>query len=365
VLAGADSSFTFPRPEITRASTPWQFKNLAIDNQASRLQYEKDFDLDIAQTQVSNDPVFGTSGGAQVAFTDVLGNDQYHLLVYNNARASSDFLKSFNFALTKVSLAKRTNYAYGIFRFAGRYFNYQDLFFYEERYGGFFALSYPLSHFMRLEFSANYSHSDKEWFGFEERKALLASHFVSFVKDNSIWSPSGPIEGERLNLTIGNTFDIRYSNVNYYTLLLDYRHYFRIGLRSAYAVRLMTLMNEGKEARQYYMGGSWDMRGYYRYSLRGQRLALISQEIRFPFIDLLGIQFPFGSIGFNSIRGALFFDAGNAWDEKWEGMLGSFGVGARMRLIGFLVLRVDFGKKTDFKKVSDGIFTQFFFGWDF
>jgi len=231
--------------------------------------------------------------------------------------------------------------------------------------GGFFALSYPLSQFMRLEFNTSYSYSDREKFIGGRRQAYLASQFLSFVKDNSLWSASGPIEGQRLKLTLGNTYDIRYSNVNYYTLLLDLRQYFRLGLRSAYAIRVMSLLNEGKEAREFYMGGSWDLRGYPRWSIRGRKLFLISNELRFPFIDLLGIRFPFGSIGFNSIRGALFVDAGNAWDDRLESVLGSFGLGLRMRLIGFLVLRLDVGKTTDFKHVSNGLFTQFFFGWDF
>jgi outer membrane protein assembly factor BamA len=197
----------------------------------------------------------------------------------------------------------------------------------------------------------------------------LSSNFISVVKDNSLWSSSGPVDGERFKITVGNTFDLKYSNVNYYTLILDYRKYFRLGLRSAYAMRFLYLQNKGLEARRFFLGGSWDLRGYSLWSIRGRQAVFTSHELRFPFIDLLGIRFPFGSIGFPSIRGALFFDAGNAWNGTWqwdqEGLLGSFGLGLRMRFIGYLVLRLDIGKKTDFKTISDGIFTQFFFGWDF
>lgn len=354
-----------PKAPLSKSSSPWKFENIDSRYEKERVKYKKDYDLDIAQTQVTQDPIFGTAGGAQLAFTDVLGNDQYHVLIYNNAQTSDEFLKSFNFSLTKVDLGKRTNYAYGIFRFAGRYFNYQDAFFYEERTGAFVTMSYPLSQFMRISFSTNYSYSDKEWFFDRRRIAWLSSNFASFVKDNSIWSPSGPIEGQRINLTIGNTYDIKYSNVNYFTLMLDYRQYFRLGLRSAYAVRFLSLNNEGREARQYYIGGSWDMRGYPRWSIRGKRIFFTSHELRFPFIDLLGIRFPFGSVGFNSIRGALFLDAGNAWNEKYDGLIGSFGAGVRMRFIGFLVLRLDFARRTDFSTISNDWYTQFFFGWDF
>jgi outer membrane protein assembly factor BamA len=90
-----------------------------------------------------------------------------------------------------------------------------------------------------------------------------------------------------------------------------------------------------------------------------------SHELRFPFIDYLNLKFPFGGLGFRAIRGALFLDAGNAWNDEWNGLIGSTGVGVRLNLGGFLVLRLDVGKTTDFKKLSKGLFTQFFFGWDF
>jgi outer membrane protein assembly factor BamA len=221
---------------------------------------------------------------------------------------------------------------------------------------------------MRIEYSSSYSYSDRD-FIYRRRQAYLTSNFVSIVKDNSLWTYSGPIDGERYKFTVGNTFDIKYSNVNYFTIMADYRKYFRLGQRSAYAVRMLYLKNEGREARRFWIGGSWDLRGYPFWSILGRQVAFTSHEIRFPFIDLLGIRFPFGSIGFPSIRGALFFDAGNAWDGQWqwndEGLLGSFGLGLRMRLIGYLVFRLDIGKRTNFVDIQDGVFTQFFFGWDF
>jgi len=363
---------TYQLAKISRSAKPWEFENLRDEFEIEKLKYSKKYDLDIVQSQVTNDPIFGTTGGAQVAFTDIMGNDQYHFLIYNNARTSSEFLRSFSFAITKVSLEKRMNYAYGIFRYVFRNYGFSRLedeyYSSEDRLGGFLALSYPISKFMRIEYSSSYSYSDRDYI-YRRRLAYLTSNFISIVKDNSLWTYSGPVDGERFKFTVGNTFDIKYSNVNYFTVMADYRKYFRLGLRSAYAVRLLYLQNSGLEARNFWIGGSWDLRGYPFWSIVGKQVAFTSHEIRFPFIDLLGIRFPFGSIGFPSIRGALFFDAGNAWNGEWqwndEGLLGSFGIGLRMRLIGYLVFRLDIGKRTDFHDVQDGVFTQFFFGWDF
>jgi outer membrane protein assembly factor BamA len=115
------------------------------------------------------------------------------------------------------------------------------------------------------------------------------------------------------------------------------------------------------------MGGSWDLRGWPRWEIRGQKLWLASEELRFPFIDQIAVRFPFGGIGFWSLRGALFFDAGSAWDNQNMTTLGSIGGGVRMNLWGVLVLRYDVGKRIEdnFTHFQTGFFHQFFFGWDF
>lgn len=359
-----DSSAFITQAVHKPLSDKWHFKKIKSSEISSDKPYVKQYDLDIVQTQVSQDPIFGTTGGAQVAFTDLLGNEQYNILIYNNARSSSKFLSSFNFALTKISLGKKIHYAYGIYRFAGDYYSRQDAFYYEDRVGGLFALSYPFSQFARIDLNQSFSYSDKDLYFDKRRYAWLNSSFLSYVYDNSIWTYTGPIEGIRFNATIGNTYDFAFSNVNYLTGLIDARYYYRTSLRTAYAIRFLSLFNEGKETHQFYFGGSWDLRGYPRFSLHGERVFLISQEFRFPLIDLIGLKFPFFSLGFHQIRGALFFDAGNVWDKGFGTPLGSFGLGVRIPL-GFLVLRWDFGKTTDFKSISDGIFSQFFFGWDF
>ena len=89
------------------------------------------------------------------------------------------------------------------------------------------------------------------------------------------------------------------------------------------------------------MGGSWDLRGYERWSIWGKKLALVNNEIRFPFIDKFAIRFPFGGLGLSSIRGAAFLDLGNAWNSRPKELLGSLGLGIRFRVGRVLVLRFD------------------------
>ncbi|MBN2000667.1 PD40 domain-containing protein [candidate division KSB1 bacterium] len=355
----------------------WTFSRLAAPSDSGTIKYNPKFSLDIAQSQMALDPIFGTSGGMQLAISDMLGNYQYYFLLYNTARTRDEFLESFNFAVSRVDLSRRTNYAVGLYHLAGRFYNRYDMWFWERRYGGFGALSYPLTRFQRLEASLNIRSSDKEWYIKDyRRRAALVSNFASYIKDNSLWGPTGPIDGERINVTLGNTIDVMQANVNFITAIVDYRRYFRLSTRMTHAVRFWTQINHGKEATPFFMGGSWDLRGYGFWRVWGTKLALVSNELRFPFIDSFSLRFPFGAMGVNAIRGALFVDLGNAWHDKLTYLRGSSGFGIRFRFGGYLVMRFDVGRKFWFDdpehfyyfrnfEVDDDWFTQFFFGWDF
>ena len=348
----------------------WTSGKIISEIERKKYNYDKEYTLDYAQSQVSTDPIFGTRGGAVLSLSDLLGDDNYFFLIYNTANVQSDFLKSFNVALQRINLSDRSNYGYGVFHFSGRRYDIRDTdeFFFERSFGGFFLLNFPISRFQRLETSVSLVNSDKEVIsGVIERKALLLSNTLSWVMDNSLWGPSGPLDGIRARLLLGYTGDIKFSNVNYFTLIADYRQYFRLSFRSALAFRSALFYNEGKEARRYFMGGSWDLRGWPRWSIRGEKLWLSSLELRFPLIDEIKIRFPFVGLGFFGIRGALFADAGGAWDAEYKSTLGSVGGGIRFNLFGAIVLRYDIGKKIEnnFSDFQKGLFYQFFFGWDF
>lgn len=348
----------------------WEAPKVQASSIVSDLRYTGEYRLDLAQSQISTDPVFGTAGGAAIAMSDVLGNDQYYFLIYNTAQARSEFFESFNIAISRISLGRRTNYDYGIFHFAGNRYDLTDpnYYYYERAFGGYFVLSYPLSQFRRIETGVTISNSDKDiYIESVPRKALLVSSSFSFTADNSLWGPTGPLDGSRARLTLAYTTDVQHSNVSYYTIMADYRNYWRLSTRSALASRAHLWYNDGKEARRYFMGGSWDLRGWPRWEIRGQKMWLMSHELRFPFIDQLGIRFPFGGLSFNSIRGALFADLGGAWDTKYTETKGSIGAGVRLNLGGVLVLRYDIGKRIEnnLANLQEGLFYQFFFGWDF
>ncbi len=341
-----------------------------FNNFLKKLLYEKEYSLDFATGVVSTDPLFGTRGGAILALSDLLGDDKYIFVLYNTATVQSDILRSFNIAVQRVNLAKRVNFGYGVFNFSGNRYDIResDEFYFERSFGATTFLSYPISKFNRIEYNITLMNQDREIVpGISSRKAVLLSNSVAYVHDNSLWGPSGPLDGSRYLFLLGYSSDIKFSNINYFSAIADYRGYARLGYSTSLALRLGVFYNEGKEARRYFMGGSWDLRGWPRWSIRGEKMWISSLEFRFPLIDQIQIKFPIFDIGFFGIRGAAFFDMGSAWDEKYETTYGSLGAGIRFNIFNILVLRYDIGKKIekDFTEFQNGLFYQFFFGWDF
>lgn len=344
----------------------WQPKKLKGDHKGGSVKYKNRFSFDIAQSVISYDAVYGTVGGFQAAFTDMLGNHQYFILVGNNARSTDDFISSFNFGITYLNRTHRVNYGYGLYHLKDEYYDEFFGFYTERQYGGLGLLSYPLSKFKRIDASFFLRQSERDvYIQTRERKALLSTGYLSWVLDTSIWDYVGPIDGTRFNVTLGLTLNLKDGEAYNKLVLCDLRKYLRIRKNSCFAARLVGFSSSGKEPQRLYLGGSWSLRGYDRRAFYGRHLVLSSNELRFPLIDNLYIGFPFGKISFQAIRGALFFDAGNAWEDEFDQLYGSFGIGARISLGYVMVLRFDISRTTDFEKISKNTDFDFFFGWNF
>ena len=374
-LASADSLTTFqptgPRARpVPRGSwtQPRYSGGTATESRPYRLKYS----LDIAQTAVAFDPIFGLLGGFQLGLSDILGNRYYHFLIANTAQKSSEFVDRFNLAITTVNLTRRVNHSFGIFRFANIYYDPYQQFYFERTLGVRAAMNYPLSVFRRVELSGSLWKSQKSFFGPEGRRdAFLLSNYFSWVHDNSLWHPVGPVDGWRIRITVGQTYNFQIAQVHNYTALVDNRYYYRVTRNVTLAQRTLLWYNEGTDVRPYYIGGSWGMRGYQWREIFGRKVLMLNQEIRFPFAQSLALRSGSFALWIGPIRGALFLDVGNAWDAEFPGFRGSYGVGLRGLFLGGLVLRLDRGRRTDFHSVDrphlvdHRRFTQFFFGWDF
>ena len=341
-------------------------QSLGDGGNTRQLPFKLRYRLDFAQTSVAMDPIYGILGGAQLSLSDQMGNRYFHFLLANSAQVQSDFADHWNVAVTYLNMSRRTNWGISVFHFANEYFSPYESFYFERTIGLRGAVNFPYSLFRRLELSTSMWYSSKDYYVDEPEPSVLVSNFISTIHDNALWSVIGPRDGWRTRFTIGPTFDLmkgRYHNI---TAWLDVRRYWQVVPKITIAHRTMVWMNDGRDIRRYYIGGSWGMRGYRFGSIGGRNVIMLNQELRFPFAQRLRMDFRSGSIWLAPIHGALFLDLGNAWERDLLGIYTSTGIGLRGALAGVLVLRLDMGLRSlTVNTTPDDKFIQFFFGWDF
>jgi hypothetical protein len=366
--------------------------------------------LDFAAADALVAPGLGSAQGAQFLLTDMLGD---HVIFGGFAAAQfrgfTNLIDSFSGNLLYLNLKNRLNYGGGVFRFKGRFRDVARDLYDEETFGGYVVASYPFSRFHRVELQLGLERSDRTDLedAFEggifggttredprdlTRRGFLTTNYVSYVKDNTLWLQTGPIDGERYNLTLGMAScfsctspspvtgaDVKRSAVGEHFIVSgDYRRYFRTGLYTAYAIRAFAFYSDGAIPARWVLGGTNWLRGYPRFSLGGSRVWLINQEWRFPLLNGLSLAFPFGTMRLPGVQGALFTDLGSSWLETQKsagGSWGSYGVGFRSSLGPPLVLRLDIGRRYrigDPPPVVFGgghgfndTFVDFFFGFNY
>jgi len=332
--------------------------------------YQTDYSFDIATGGIGFSSAYGTSQAGRILISDTLGDKMMVFQISNTAGEINDIFKSMNITAAYLNLKHRLNIGFGGFHWRGRFVDLRktDFPFWEEQYGGFMLLEYPFSKYKRLSTSLSLFRSKRrEVAEADDRDSFLATNTLSMSKDNAIWMPLGPIEGERYSVGIALTNDITRAEPENIAVGLDYRRYFRTGLASTYAVRLQARISAGSLPERSFLGGSWSLRGYRRFSIIGTRAILVNQEWRFLLIRraLQGVKSD--SFWLPLVEGAFFLDAGNAWDpgDDYSELLGSFGFGLRVGIVGPFILRFDFAKRTNFRSVSGKIYTDFFIGYDY
>jgi hypothetical protein len=375
-------------------TTTWRWEELDAeineDTESTDYSHWKSFSLDFAGGDAMIAPGLGSAQGVQFLASDMLGN---HMLFASVAAAQSNGFSRLSDAfagqLRYLNLSHRLNLGGGVFRFRGEFRDVGFNRFFEETWGGFFMASYPFSKYRRLEFQFGVERSnryDQPDFVTPDlradprdltREAVLSRNFVTYVKDNTLWLPTGPLDGERYNITMGLITDLSRARPESFVVMADYRRYIRTSMFSAIALRGFGYWSGGAIPSRAVLGGTHRLRGYPRYSLAGSRVWFLNAEWRFPLFRQIAFQLPFGNLRFPGIQGALFTDIGQSWLEgqRPEGSWGSYGVSFRMSLAYALVFRLDVGKRFaigeeapliyDRGKEFNSTFVDFFFGFNF
>lgn len=378
-----------PSPDLEQGWI-WEEVDHPVVAEAVSRPYRTRFGLDFAAGEAAFAPGFGSAGGAQFLATDMLGDHLLYLaVVTQNFGGLNDIFDAFTGQIIYLNMARRVNWGVGAFRYDGRFVDRSyTAAFREETYGGFFLAAYPFSKFRRLEVQTSLEYSDRvdteDLVRFEPvlfddelsrtRKGLITTNLISYVKDNTLWLPTGPIDGVRWNVTAGLVTDLTAARAENYQFILDFRRYLRTSLLSAFAVRLFGYYSDGAIPERIAIGGPYSLRLYPFLGFVGSRVWMFNAEWRFPILHGIALAFPFGTLRFPGIQGGLFVDAGQIWLENRspKGLWGSYGLGLRMPILFPIVLRLDIGKRfkggdVPIDAIEDfhGTEVDFFFGFNF
>lgn len=351
---------------------PWSRVDADRDSFVTR-PYRTRFGVDFVGAGVAIDPSAGDIGnGGQLVLTDILGNHQINVIFGTTTDDFNTIWKDFNFALSYTNLSHHLNYSIAGFHlnsFTDRILLSNQ----EKRTGGAFAVSYPLNKFDRIEASTVLREIEKinpaTEAGLRPRKSFTGSVYLSAVRDNTLWTYGGPLLGWRFYVTGGPTVDFQGRGFDSSLLQFDIRRYIKLGPRVVFAARYITRNAWGGDDLVFYLGGPWTLRGYSYNEFFGRTTHLFNTELRFPLLDGLRINLPFGPIEFPMFRGALFFDAGRTarnsfsiLDTDW---LGSLGIGTELNLGFAPVIRVNFTWPTDFVRIANDTRLELFIGYNY
>jgi len=344
----------------------------AITGLPAPVPYERRWGLDFAQSGLAYDPEFGSAGGGRVGVTDLLGNHQFHVAATNTATSAEEFFKRLNVGVSYLNLSHRLNWSVALFHLSSDFDTNGWEYRFERRFGALMGVSYPFSMFRRVEFSANLRgviQEDELSVALRDPQAVLGSFYASFVHDNVLWGYGGPVEGERVNLTLGYTTDFGDSGYGYNVLRLDARKYWRPSRYAVFASRLMGHYSTGEDPRYVHLGGPLQLRGWPHHHFHAKGLWLTNQELRIPLAHGMRLYTPLGNLDLPAVRSSLFFDAARLSQRffaipqpHWAG---AYGFGLELGLGPVLLLRWNWVRTTDFEEIHPDVEHEFFLGWNF
>ncbi|MCC6348030.1 MAG: PD40 domain-containing protein [Candidatus Eisenbacteria bacterium] len=321
---------------------------------------------------------YGFAGTTSILFSDFLGDRNLYVAtdLFPGSIEETNALAIYSY------LPRRWDWGAGAFHFKNYYESRVTTLgeqltsaqlFSERNFGALFQLSYPFDRFRRLDTQLTQFWVERTFFnevvpGYFERGPRefrsVTSPSFSLVGDNSLSSYYGPVNGSRYNVTFSPAFRITSNSLEYRTLTADYRRYWDLTAGYTWAVRGLAAGSWGRDPQAFRLGGFSTLRGFRDFDIVGSRALMVSQELRFPFIQQLGVVGPVPLGSFN-LKGALFTDAGMVWnegdplrftvvDERGRHLaspLLSFGVGIRS-FVWFALVKLDVGWRTDLHDVA-------------
>jgi len=321
---------------------------------------------------------YGFAGSTQLLFSDFLGDHSLYLAadILSNAIADANALVQYSV------LSHRLDWNVAAFHFKnyfdsqvtslGEQLNNAQLFS-ERAFGGSLGWVYPFDRFRRIEARYTQMFVEEEFFqrrldgsvvSANREYRSVSSPTFSLVGDNSLMGSSGPVNGGRWNFTYSPAFAWFPNGLEFQTVTGDVRQYRDLTGGYSFATRLLGGVSVGQDAQAFRVGGFSTIRGYPDFELIGTRLVMANAELRFPFVDDLGLVGPV-PLGRLRLRGAMFADVGTIWNEdrlprlavtgpqgwRLQDTFFSFGAGIRTWFLA-LPMKLDVAWPTNFESVE-------------
>jgi Tol biopolymer transport system component len=345
-------------------------------------KYKITFSPDIVYANAGYSSLYGLLGTTVISFSDVLGN---HRII--GVTSLQIDLKNSDYGIAYYYLPGRINYGLEAFhtaRFVYLSRGFGSNLFRFRNFGAVASMSYPLNRFYRLEGGLSWLNVSSENLDDPNEPSEKISYIIptlSFVHDNVLWGYTSPVEGSRYRLdAFGSPGLSSKKSLSFYTLMGDYRRYYRFWEDYSFAFRLSGGYSGGGNPQRFFIGGieNWinrsfattdipiesasdfafltaalPLRGFDYAEQIGTRYALMNLELRFPLIRYLVT----GALPilFSNILGVAYIDMGSAWNNSHDlrffernvdgnviskDLLMGTGVGARIFFLYFL-LRFD------------------------
>jgi hypothetical protein len=277
-------------------------------------------------------------GGTQIAFTDVLGDQQFNLFAASVSQYRT-------MSLSYLNLERRLQWALQGYSQTQFFYGQLEGLLYDPalaplvdrdlavatrtvRGGTAFGI-YPFNRYRRVElyggfvqYNERYDNPELEFYAQQYQQEQFGRQLfnngnmmplgITFIQETTVFREFGPLAGSTIRFNYEGAPKLGDATLSRQTLDIDARKYYRLGASGLLALRGRGFHSWGENPNFMYFGGNSEMRGYDYLSFVGQDAFHLNAELRFPLIEAMLT--PLGVLG--GIRGTFFANLGGA---TWEG----------------------------------------------
>ncbi|MDR8393239.1 hypothetical protein NC796_18940 [Aliifodinibius sp. S!AR15-10] len=315
--------------------------SITEDGRYQPKSYRLRFTTDYTYAGGSFSTYYGTYGLVQVVFSDLLGD---HQIIFGSNLVFD--LRNSDYFLAYGYLKKRTDFQISYFHSSANYQTFSGQLYRFRSSGGAISAQYPIDKFRRLDFSLSALNIAQDYsiagFSFSDnQESTFIYPQTTYTVDKTLPGFITPRGGHRYALSLSGSPPVIGENLEFVSLMGDYRKYVNLGYGYTFAARGSGAASIGRDSQTYFMGGMlgwinqrWSgnsipldklaetfltlpalpLRGHEYNAIYGDKFSLINAEFRFPlFAAILPGPIPF--LPLYNMTGVAFVDAGMAWGK--------------------------------------------------